>query len=297
MRARIVTSTLLVAAGVFTGHGEQTSPPQRAWPPRVQEVSRESPPLSPADALKTFYLPPGYSIELVASEPLVQDPVAVDWDFDGRLWVVEMSGYMRNMAGANEHDPVGRVIVLQDENGDGRMDKRTVFADGLVLARAVKVLDRGVLVGEPPNVWLMHDTNGDLKMDTKELVTQTYGRREGRVEQNANGFLWAMDNWMHTANADVFLRLKNGKFEVQKTLSRGEWSATQDDAGRVYRNTNSEALHVDFVPTSYYARHPGLLRTRGSYDRLDDEMSNEVWPVRPNVATNRSYQFGILRDD
>ena len=102
---------------------------------------------------------------------------------------------------------------------------------------------------------------------------------------------------MHTANADVFLRLKNGKFEVQKTLSRGEWSATQDDAGRVYRNTNSEALHVDFVPTPYYARHPGLLRTRGSYDRLDDEMTNEVWPVRPNPATNRSYQFGILRDD
>jgi hypothetical protein len=105
-----------------------------------------------------LFLPPGYSIELVASEPLVQDPVAIDWDPEGRLWVVEMSGYMRNIAGSNERDPVGRVAVLQDENGDGRMDKRTVFADGLVLARAVKVLDRGVLVGEPPNAWLMRDT-------------------------------------------------------------------------------------------------------------------------------------------
>src|SRR5439155_488973 len=176
MRARFVASGLLVAAAVLTGHGEQSTPSQRAWPPRVQEASRESPPLSPADALKTFFLPPGYSIELVASEPLVQDPVAIDWDLEGRLWVVEMAGYMRNITGANERDPVGRVVVLQDEKGEGRMDKRTVLEDGLVLARAVKVLDRGVLVGEPPNAWLMRDTNGDRRMDTKELVTNQYGR-------------------------------------------------------------------------------------------------------------------------
>jgi len=124
MRTRFHASVLLVAVAVITGHssqGQQSSPSQRQWPPRVQDVSNESPPLSPADALKTFYLPPGYSIELVASEPLVQDPVAIDWDPDGRLWVVEMSGYMRNISGANERDPVGRVIVLEDENGDGRM--------------------------------------------------------------------------------------------------------------------------------------------------------------------------------
>ena len=299
MRARIVTGTLLVAAGVFTGHGEQTSPPQRAWPPRVQEVSRESPPLSPADALKTFYLPPGYSIELVASEPLVQDPVAVDWDLDGRLWVVEMSGYMRNMAGANERDPVGRVVVLQDENGDGRMDKRTVFAEGLVLARAVKVLDRGVIVGEPPNAWLMHDTNGDLRMDTKELVTNQYGRLEADPQNNANEFHWALDNWMHGAAQDIALRLKNGAFEVRRTLRRGQWGVAEDDAGRIYRNTNESALHVDLVPTMYFARNPNLLRTRGSYERFADDNPdlNLVWPVRPTPATNRAYQFGILRQD
>jgi hypothetical protein len=295
VRLRVVA--IFVAASIATGYAYQSSQANRPWPPGVQPVPDQSLPLSPVEALKTFYMAPGYHLELVAAEPLVQDPILINWDPDGRLWVVEMPGFGPNLDAPEPNmDPIGRIVVLEDTNDDGRMDKRTVFADGLVLARALNVLDHGVLVGEPPNVWLMRDTNGDLKMDTKELVTQTYGRREGRVEQNANGFLWAMDNWMHTANADVFLRLKNGKFEVQKTLSRGEWSATQDDAGRVYRNTNSEAVHVDFVPTSYYARHPGLLRTRGSYDRLDDEMSNEVWPVRSS-ATNRSYQFGILRED
>jgi len=88
-------------------------------------------------------------------------------------------------------------------------------------------------------------------------------------------------------------------FEVQKTLQRGEWGVSQDDGGRTYRNTNESALHVDLVPTSYYARNPNLVRTRGSYERLADDNSelNTVWPVRPNPGTNRAYQIGIDRED
>jgi glucose/arabinose dehydrogenase len=236
----------------------------------------------------------------VASEPLIQEPVALDWDTEGRLWAVEMPGFMANITGSNEHEPIGRVVVLEDTNDDGRMDKRTVFADGLVLARSLKILDRGVLVGEPPNVWLMRDTNGDLRMDTKELVTNQYGRFEGDPQNNANGFYWGLDNRMYTAGqSDIQFRLKDGVFEIQKTLQRGEWGVSQDDGGRTYRNTNESALHVDLVPTSYYARNPNLVRTRGSYERLADDNSelNTVWPVRPNPGTNRAYQIGIDRED
>src|SRR5437773_1626948 len=199
MRTKIHASALLAAAAVLTGHGEQGSPSQRPWPPGVQEVSNESPALSPAEALKTFYLPPGYSIELVASEPLVQDPVAMDWD----------------------------------------------------------------------------------------------------PEDNANEFHWGLDNWMHVAAQDIGLRLKNGAFEVRRTLRRGQWGVAEDDAGRIYRNTNESALHVDLVPAAYFARNPNLLRTRGLYERLADDNPelNTVWPVRPTPATNRAYQFGILRAD
>ncbi|HUR80816.1 MAG TPA: dehydrogenase, partial [Thermoanaerobaculia bacterium] len=252
---------LYFAVTVATGYAYQSSPANRPWPPGIQNVSNESPALNPEDALKTFFMPPGYRLELVASEPMIQEPVAIDWDPQGRLWAVEMPGYMNDIAGWDEHDPIGRVVVLEDTNADGRMDKRTVFADGLVLARAVKVLDRGVLVGEPPNAWLMHDTNGDLRMDTKELVTNQYGVFEVNPENNANGFYWALDNRMYTAGVvDINLRLKDGVFEVQKTLERGEWGVTQDDAGRIYRNTNESALHVDLVSTAYFARNPNLLR-------------------------------------
>jgi mono/diheme cytochrome c family protein/glucose/arabinose dehydrogenase len=278
----------------------QTSMPNRPWPPDVQPMPPESAPLPPEAALKTFYMPPGYRIELIASEPLIQEPVALDWDLQGRLWAVEMPGFMADLTGSNEHEPIGRVVVLEDVDGDGRMDRRTVFADGLILARSIKVLDRGVLVAEPPNLWLMKDTTGDLKMDTKELVTNQFGRFEGDPQNNANGFVWALDNRMYTAGqADVQLRLKNGAFEVTRTLQRGEWGITQDDAGRIYRNTNESAVHVDLVPTMYYARNPNLVRTRGSYDRLatGNEDLNIVWPVRPNPGTNRAYQTGIDRAD
>lgn len=298
-RFRAVLSLFLVTAAV-SGHGYQSSPANRPWPPGLQRVSADSPALSPDDALKTFYMPPGYRVELVASEPLIQEPVAIDWDTDGRLWAVEMPGFMANITGSNEHDPIGRVVVLEDTDGNGRMDRRTIFADGLVLARSLKILDRGVLVAEPPNVWLMRDTTGDLRMDTKELVTNQYGRFEGDPQNNANGFYWGLDNRMYTAGqADIQLRLKDGVFEVQKTLQRGEWGVSQDDGGRTYRNTNESALHVDLVPTSYYARNPNLVRTRGSYERLADDNSelNTVWPVRPNPGTNRAYQTGIDRED
>jgi glucose/arabinose dehydrogenase len=297
---RFRTVAVLVVTAVVTGYGYQSSPVNRPWPPGVQKVPDESPPLSPEEALKTFYMPPGYRVELVAAEPLIQEPVAIDWDVEGRLWAVEMPGFMRDVAGSDEHEPIGRVVVLEDTNRDGRMDKRTVFADGLVLARAVKVLDRGVLVGEPPHAWLMRDTNGDLRMDTKEAVTAEYGSRDVDPENNANGFYWALDNRMHTAGqTDIYLRLKNGSFEVLRTLRRGEWGVTQDDAGRIYRNTNESALHVDLVSTPYFARNPGLMRTRGSYESLSagNPDLNVVWPVRPNPGTNRAYQTGIDRPD
>jgi glucose/arabinose dehydrogenase len=293
-------AVFVLAAVALTGFEHQGSPANRPWPPGVQEVPDHSPLLSPIDALKTFYMPPGYHVELVASEPLIQEPVAIDWDPRGRLWAVEMPGYMNDIAGGNEHDPIGRIVVLADTNHDGRMDTRTVFADGLVLARAIKVLDRGVLVGEPPNVWLMRDDDGDLRMDTKTLVTAEYGRRDGDPQNNANGFYWALDNRIYTAGqVEVHLRLKNGALEVQKTLARGEWGVAEDDAGRIYRNTNESALHVDLVPTAYFARNPNLLRTRGSYERLatDNEQLNTIWPVRPNPGTNRAYQTGINRAD
>ena len=225
----------------------------------------------------------------------------IDWDPQGRLWAVEMPGFVPNLQVPEPNmEPIGRVVVLEDTNRDGKMDKRTVFADGLVLARALKVLDAGVLVGEPPNVWLMHDTNGDLRMDTKELVTDSTGAAKRASSRTRTASTGGSTTGCTRRTATSVLRLKDGKFEVQKTLSRGEWGVTHDDAGRIYRNTNESALHVDFVPTPYYARNPNLLRTRGSYERLArrrEHRRTSSGRCGRIPGTNRAYQAGIDRPD
>ena len=155
----LVCLASLVGLDAFQNRGQ--------WPPAVRKTPDKAPVLSAEEEMKTMVLPPGYRVELVAKEPLVVDPIAIDFDADGRMWVLEMQGFMSEPGGANSREPINTVAVLEDENGDGVMDKRTVFADKLVLPRALKVLDAGVLVGEPPNLWLMKDTNGDLKADTQ----------------------------------------------------------------------------------------------------------------------------------
>src|SRR5579871_6840920 len=86
-----------------------------AWPPPFQTVATDQASIakSPADEAKTFHLPPGYHAELVASEPLVIDPIFIDWDANGRMWVIEEVAYMPELNPSNEreHEPVGRIVV------------------------------------------------------------------------------------------------------------------------------------------------------------------------------------------
>src|SRR5678816_3553499 len=156
MRVVIILAVAVATAVALVAAQVNNAP----WPPGVQKVEESSPPLPPDQAMKTFFMPPGYHLELVASEPLVQDPIVIDFDADGRIWVLEMTAFQPedDLAAANELAPECRVVVLEDTDDDGKVDTRTVFMDGLVLPRALKVLDRGVLIGEPPNLWFARNT-------------------------------------------------------------------------------------------------------------------------------------------
>jgi len=216
-----------------------------------------SPVNSPEEALRSFDLADGVRIELVAAEPLVVRPVHMKFDAAGRLWVVEMPGYMRDIDGTGEDDPSGRVVVLEDSDGDGRMDKSTTFLDGLVMPRTLAFVKGGVLVVEPPRIWYARDTNGDLICDEKTLVASDYGE-VGNPEHSANGLLPALDNWMYSAKSAVRYRFVNGDLRAEPTLFRGQWGITQDDAGRLYYNYNASPLHTDVIPGEYVVRAGGV---------------------------------------
>ena len=233
----------------------------------VAQQSASAPVLAPDASMRTFALPPGYRVELVASEPLVIDPIFIDWDADGRMWVIEMPAYMIDIRGTGEQTPNGRIVVLEDMNDDGRMDKRTVFADGLVLPRALKVLRHGRARRRAA------ESLADARHERRPHGRHAHARdrhvrpaRRQRRAQRQRPDVGARQLDVHVRSGHVPARLKTDKFEVRKTLSRGQWGVSQDDAGRIYRNTNSSVLHVDIVPTQYYTRTAGLVRTRGSYE-------------------------------
>ena len=85
---------------------------------------------SPEESMGMIDLAPGYRLELVAAEPLIEEPATMAWDGDGKLYVAELNTYMQEIDGKNQHDPVCRVVLLEDTDNDGRMDKRSVFVDG-----------------------------------------------------------------------------------------------------------------------------------------------------------------------
>ena len=258
------------------------------------EVAPPPPVLSPQESLAQFqFAEPGYRIELVASEPMVQDPVAIQFDGEGRLWVVEMRGYMQDLDRSSVNDPVGRISALEDTDGDGVMDKSTVFLDRLVLPRAIAIHHDGILIAENKPLWFAEDTNGDLVADKKTLIDADYAQDD--IEHSANGLLRAMDNWIYNAKEGHRYRRNGDEWIREETEERGQWGISQDDQGRLFYNYNHSQLHSDLAPPNSLTRNPNHEPSTGL--SVGVTTTNAVFPIRPNLATNRGYIPGALDEN
>ena len=156
-----------------------------------KSILERSPVLSPEKSLAAMEVDEGFEVQLVAAEPLVSTPVALTFDDKGRIWVLEMEGYMPDTLGTGEDQPSGKIAILEDRNGDGIMDNRKVFMDSLILPRALCLIENGLLVAEPPNLWYI-EINND-RAGKKTLVDADYAVG-GNVEHQPNGLLRGMDN-------------------------------------------------------------------------------------------------------
>jgi mono/diheme cytochrome c family protein/glucose/arabinose dehydrogenase len=280
---------------VTTGFSQTGDAPADVPPSLVPaELVPDTRALSAEEELKTFQVAPGYRVELAASEPLVGDPIFAQFGPDGRLWVVEMRGYMPDIHGNHEDEPVGRIVILSDTDGDGRFDESKVFLDQLIMPRTVLPVGDGALVGAPPMLWYCPDKNGDGKADEKILVAQDAGAQTipGRPElanpeHGANSPLWALDNWIYFAEYAARFRWRGaGTFERSVSSMRGQYGLSQDDFGRLFYNYNSGHLLGDMWPSHYRLRNPHYERAGG---RIAPPVNQAVWPIRVTPGTNRAY--------
>ncbi|QCR24979.1 c-type cytochrome [Pontibacter sp. SGAir0037] len=255
-------------------------------------VSLESSPVvAPEKSIDLMQVAEGFEVKLVAAEPLVSTPVALTFDHNGRMWVVEMEGYMPDTVGTGEEVPTGKVVILEDSNQDGVADKRKVFLDSLVLPRAICLIEQGILVAEPPSLWYYEIMND--KPGKKTLVDAAYAEG-GNVEHQPNGLLRAMDNWIYNAKSDKRYRKVGDKWVIEKTHFRGQWGIAQDNYGRLYYNNNSENVLGDYFAPGLGATNKNQRGVAGYNEKVIAD--KRVYPIRPTPGVNRGYMEDILDD-
>ncbi len=250
--------------------------PERAVPP--------SPVLTVEQALKTFTLASGFTIEPVAAEPDVEKPVCLDFDPAGRMWVCEMRGYMPDIDGKGENVPEGRISVLEDTDGDGKVDKKTVFLDKILLPRSVAVFDDGILfLDEHRLCWAKRD--GLKPVGEPEVLNPSFCQG-GNVEHKPNGLMPNLDNYLYLAKSDKRLRRVAGEWKIEPSENRGQWGVARDDYGRLYHNHNSAFMFGESLAPNLLMGNPGV---KPKYNLSTQLGNNRTWPVRVTPGVNRAY--------
>lgn len=212
------------------------------------------PSLKPAEALKTIEVPKGYQLVCIASEPMVEEPAAMAFDGNGALYVCEWRTYMQDEHATGQLDPVSRVVKLVDSDGDGVMDRRTVFIDNVILPRSVLPLHDRVLVHltQDSTVWAYFDDNKDGVADRREVAWQG-GKDHGNIEHQQSGLLWNLDNTICTN--DRRFRWEKGKLhEMRHGVGRiSQWGLARDDDGRLVCSWGGGAnpAHSFQLPAGY----------------------------------------------
>jgi len=273
-------------------------------------------PTEPTDALKTFKVQLGFRMELVAAEPLLRNPVALDFDERGRMFVVEFPEY-NEYASPRPHGH-GCIRLLEDTNSDGKIDKSTVFLDKLSSPAAVCCYGGGVFVGVVPDVLFCKDTDGDGKADQIRKVLTGFARDEAG-EAMLNSFRWGIDNRIHIATSlgggnvrradrddakpvnirsmNLLLDPRGGDFEI--TSGGGQHGMSMDDWGRTFVCSNSEPANLMMYDARYLARNPLLsapaaainIAPQGKYTDLFRISRVEPW----RVLRTRLRSMGIVK--
>ncbi|MFT5905639.1 MAG: glucose/arabinose dehydrogenase/mono/diheme cytochrome c family protein [Cryomorphaceae bacterium] len=287
---KILLASILGISSIYAQQGDKRDKKntQQIEPIPASEIPA-APYLGIEDSMKAFQVADGFQLEPIAHGEMVRMPVALDFDSDGRAWVVEMRNYMLDLDGTREHEPTGHIRVLEDTTGDGKLDKITTFLDKLILPRAIAVTPDGVLYCHEDKLYFIK-RDGLKPVGKPQLIDADYAKG-GNAEHKANGLLRGLDNWYYNAKSNARYRRINGKWTKQQTVFRGQWGIAQDNHGKLYSNNNSNLLFGETKRPGLHYAHPNLKIKYKANQRVGD---NAVHPIRITPGVNRAYQKGLL---
>jgi putative membrane-bound dehydrogenase-like protein len=256
----------LLAATAQAEPAPQASTANARPPARVE-------PKSPEESLRAMTVQPGFHVELAAAEPLLRSPVAIDFDEDGRMYVVQYTEY-NDFAATRPHGS-SAIRLLEDRDGDGRYEHSIHFADDVKFATGVLCYAGGVFVAAAPDILYLKDTDGDGRADLRERIFTGFDR-DHAGEAMLNSLRWGLDNRVHLsvglvggnvsrvnqpAAKPISVRNLGMAFDPrtrQWTLAggAGQYGMSLDDWGRKFACSNSMPVWQVMYDNRYLARNP-----------------------------------------
>jgi putative membrane-bound dehydrogenase-like protein len=280
--------------------------------------------LSPQQSLAAIRTKAGLKVQLVAAEPLVTSPVAIDFGPDGKLWVAEMLDYPLGKDG--KYRPGGRIRLLEDTDGDGVYDKATIFLDNLPFPTGVTAWRKGVLICAAPDILYAEDTDGDGKADVVRKLYTGFGTQN--YQARVNSLVWALDGWIYGScgmfggkiecfppgGKSHFVQLGDRDFRIKPDLGLLEPVTGRTQQGRARNDwddwfgcDNSNLCRHYPLADHYLKRNPHVAVEVTAYSVLDYPDSHRLYPISrelqlfklsgPPGYTTAACGLGIYRDD
>lgn len=280
------------------------------------------PPYSPEAALQSFQLAPGFRIELAAAEPQVEDPISMAFDERGRLFVVEMRDY------PIADEPLSRIKLLEDRDGDGRFEHGSVFVDGLHMAHGVLPWRGGILVTCAPDILYFADTDGDGRADRRKVILTGFAQVNPQLRINTP--LYEMDNWIYAAYprfgvgrrfkqfsdqgqpihfpghpeiepVDVFerrsdIRFKPDKLRIEPVSGNSEFGQAFNARGHRFPSWNNNHLRHSVIEIRYLDRNPHLQVENPMQTVSDHGQPAPVHPITDHPHLQDIRQTRLLKE-